>query len=76
MIVVGTSAVVAPASGYIEKARRRGAVVVNVNPTADSPEELEKLGPGDFAFAEDAAVCLPKLLAPLIGELDKKDAAT
>lgn len=65
--MVGTSAVVHPAAGYIEKARRRGATIVHVNPTADQDQEVEKLKPGDFAFAEDAATCLPKLLAPIIG---------
>ena len=32
---------------------------------------MEKLRPGDFAFADDAATCLPKLLAPIIGDLSK-----
>jgi NAD-dependent deacetylase sirtuin 5 len=69
MIVVGTSAVVTPAANYIDKARRKGAVIVNVNPTAESDEELQKLTQRDFAFGEDAATCLPRLLAPVIGEL-------
>jgi NAD-dependent SIR2 family protein deacetylase len=70
MIVVGTSAVVTPAAGYIEKARRRGARIVNVNIDAETDAELSRLTPQDFAFGEDAATCLPKLLAPIIGELD------
>ncbi|KAK0385213.1 hypothetical protein NLU13_7690 [Sarocladium strictum] len=67
MIVVGTSAVVNPAALYIEKARRRGATIVNVNLDAETELELAKLTPQDFAFGEDAATCLPKLLAPIIG---------
>ena len=69
MLVVGTSALVSPASGYIDKARQRGAKIIHINPDAENPEELAKLHEGDFAFAQDAAECLPILLAPIIGEL-------
>lgn len=70
MMVIGTSAVVRPAANYIEKARRRGAVIVTVNPEAENDSELENISRGDFAFAEDASTCLPKLLEPIIGKLD------
>lgn len=66
-MVVGTSAKVFPAAGYIEKARDHGAVVAVINPEAEDPEELEKLEPRDFAFGQDAATCLPVLLEPIIG---------
>lgn len=69
MFVIGTSAVVSPASTFIQKARRRGAKIVNVNPEAENGAELQKLGEGDFAFAEDAATCLPRLLEPIIGKV-------
>lgn len=69
MLVVGTSAVVSPAAGYIDQARMRGAKIVHVNPDAESPEELAKLQEGDFAFAQDAAEYLPLLLEPVIGKL-------
>lgn len=70
MIVVGTSAVVTPAANYIDQARRRGATIVNVNIDAETDTELAKLTPQDFAFGQDAAKCLPELLAPIIGKLD------
>lgn len=68
IIVVGTSAQVYPAAGYIQKARKRGARVVTVNIEAEEEQELSKLVPGDFAFGQDAAIILPKLLEPLIGQ--------
>lgn len=67
MLVVGTSARVYPAAGYIDKARRRGARIVTIDPKAEEDSEITELTPGDFAFARDAAQALPELLAPLIG---------
>ena len=67
MIVVGTSATVWPAAGYISKAQLHGARVVTVNPEAEDEVQLDKLNPGDFAFGGDAAEVLPELLAPAIG---------
>lgn len=69
ILVVGTSAQVYPAASYIDKARRRGARVVIVDPRAEEEDELYKVKPGDFAFARDAAEALPVLLEPLIGKL-------
>lgn len=68
MLVIGTAAQVEPAAGYIRYARKRGASVVVVNPEAESEEELRKIGPKDFAFADDAAEYLPLLLEPVIGK--------
>lgn len=67
MLVVGTSAVVYPAASYVERAARAGAKVCTVNIEAENPEYLQKLNPGDFAFAGDAAELLPRLLQPVIG---------
>ncbi|ATY66847.1 SIR2 family histone deacetylase, putative [Cordyceps militaris CM01] len=67
MLVIGTSAQVFPAAGYIEDARDCGAVVAVINPEAENEEELAKLDPQDFAFGQDAATCLPVLLEPIIG---------
>jgi NAD-dependent SIR2 family protein deacetylase len=69
MLVVGTSAQVYPAAGYIESARRCGAKIAVINPEAETEEELQKLVAGDFAFGQDAAVCLPTLLEPAIGKM-------
>lgn len=68
MLVIGTSAQVYPAANYIEDARHCGAVIAVVNPEAENEEELQKLKPRDFAFGQDAATCLPVLLAPIIGK--------
>jgi len=70
MLVIGTSAQVTPAASYIHEARSAGAVVAVVNIEAETPDELAKLEPGDFAFGGDAAVTLPLLLAPLVGTLE------
>lgn len=66
MIVVGTSAKVYPAAGYIPTAIKQGARIVVVDPNA---ADVHSASPGDFVFAEDAATALPVLLEPLIGKL-------
>ncbi|KAI9151878.1 NAD-dependent protein deacylase [Paramyrothecium foliicola] len=68
MFVIGTSANVYPAAGYIPLAKSRGARIVVVNPEAEDESELHKIKPGDFAFGQDAAEYLPILLKPIIGE--------
>lgn len=70
MLVIGTSAEVYPAAGYIEEARDAGAVVATINLDAESPEGLAALDPGDFAFGGSAADILPVLLEPVIGKLE------
>ena len=69
VLVVGTSAVVQPAASYAYRTRGPRTSVVTVNLDAELPEELEELGPRDFAFAGDAAVLLPRLLEPVIGKM-------
>ncbi|SPO02677.1 related to NAD-dependent histone deacetylase [Cephalotrichum gorgonifer] len=66
VLSIGTSEAVSTAEGFLRAARRAGAVYVNVNLDARSPEGLSKLGKGDFAFEGDAAEILPKLFAPLL----------
>ncbi|KAK2613063.1 hypothetical protein QQS21_000993 [Conoideocrella luteorostrata] len=73
MLVVGTSAQVYPAAGYISRAKLHGARIVTVNPEAEDEDELYKIQPGDFAFAGDAAEYLPKLLEPVIGKLQDSE---
>ena len=75
MLVIGTSAKVWPAAGYISKAKARGAVVATINPEAEDEAEMYKVKPGDFAFGKDAAEYLPLLFEPVIGKL-KKDGTT
>jgi len=70
MLVIGTSAKVYPAAGYILEARRAGARVCIINPEAEvKGQRRPKLKPGDFAFARDAAKVLPLLLEPVIGKM-------
>lgn len=71
MLVVGTTAEVFPAAGYIEEARAKGARVAVVNMDAS------RLGAGgnldaemDWLFEGDAGEIVPKLLEPVIGKLD------
>ncbi|KAK1244675.1 hypothetical protein MKX07_003474 [Trichoderma sp. CBMAI-0711] len=68
MFVIGTSAGVYPAAGYIDKARKLGARIVIINLEAEDEAEMFKVKPGDFAFGKDAAEILPLLLEPIIGK--------
>lgn len=63
MLVVGTAAVVYPAAGYTQKAKRKGAVVAVVNPDKGA---CAGLGSKDFFFQGDAAEILPKLFAKVV----------
>ncbi|CAI6020724.1 unnamed protein product [Clonostachys chloroleuca] len=69
MLVIGTSAQVWPAAGYIEMARARGARVVVVDPSAQDEAESSGGELRDFAFAGDAAELLPDMLQPVVGRL-------
>ncbi|KAJ7199165.1 putative SIR2 family histone deacetylase [Mycena pura] len=73
MIVVGTSALVYPAAGYIHAARARGArvAVFNVEEPGTGEEEgaTAQLKEGDWFFGGDAAVVLPELLKDVIGDI-------
>ncbi|TDZ30339.1 NAD-dependent protein deacylase [Colletotrichum spinosum] len=69
MLVIGTSAQVYPAAGYISTAHEAGARICTVNPEAENEDQMAKLNPGDFAFGRDAAEVLPLLLEPVIGKL-------
>ncbi|KAG8423554.1 hypothetical protein J3458_000441 [Metarhizium acridum] len=71
MLVIGTSAQVYPAAGYISEAQLQGARICTINIDAEEESELYKIQPGDFAFGQDAAEALPRLLEPLIGTLQE-----
>lgn len=68
MLVIGTSATVHPAAGYINRAKMHGATIVTINPEAEHTAEMYKVAQGDFAFGQDAASYLPMLLEPVIGK--------
>ena len=68
IMVIGTSAKVTPAASYIDEARFKGARVCVVNmDTNDAPRS--GWAKGDWLFQGDAAVIVPELLRPVIGEL-------
>ncbi|KAK2064846.1 Sir2 family protein [Colletotrichum caudatum] len=70
MLVIGTSAKVYPAAGYIYEARKAGARVCIINPEGEGEDQGKpKMKRGDFAFARDAAEVLPLLLEPIIGKI-------
>ena len=68
ILVIGTSARVYPAAGYVERAREKGAKVAVINmDRADVPRY--GLNKGDWFFEGDASVILPELLRSEIGEI-------
>ena len=70
IMVIGTSAQVYPAAGYVDIARQKGARVAVVNlDRSDIPGEDGQLRDGDFFFEGDAGVIVPEILKPVIGEV-------
>lgn len=69
IMVIGTTAKVYPAAGYVSKARDRGAKVALINTEADDLGAIGYLGKDDFLFQGDSAKILPEILRPVIGEL-------
>lgn len=69
ILVIGTSAQVYPAAGYVDMARMKGArvAVVNTDPN-DCPGE-GGLKDGDWFFEGDASVIVPEILKGVVGEL-------
>jgi NAD-dependent SIR2 family protein deacetylase len=69
ILVIGTTATVYPAAGYIEVARERGARVAVVNMEGMEGElgAASNLTKDDFLFQGDAGVILPEILKPIIG---------
>lgn len=66
-LVIGTSARIWPAAGYVHEARSQGArvAVCNMDPN-DTPGELHY---GDWFFQGDAGVIVPEILKSVIGEI-------
>lgn len=75
IMVIGTSAKVYPAAGYVDIARSKGArvAVINMDPN-DTP--ASGMYSKDWLFQGDAAKILPEILKEEIGELgEMKDTA-
>lgn len=68
-MVIGTSARVYPAAGYVDHARMKGArvAIINMDPN-DVP--AGGLQDGDWFFQGDAAQIVPDLLRIMIGDID------
>ncbi|ORY03843.1 DHS-like NAD/FAD-binding domain-containing protein [Clohesyomyces aquaticus] len=75
IMVIGTSARVYPAAGYVDSARAKGARVAVVNMDRnDAP--ARGLYNGDWFFEGDAAKIVPEILKSVIGEItEMPDAA-
>jgi len=69
ILVIGTSAKVYPAAGYVEEAREKGARVAVIN-MDQNDVPAGGWEDGDWFFVGDAAKIVPKLLRPVIGELE------
>ena len=69
MLVIGTSANVHPAAGYVELARAKGArvAVINIDPE-DSNAGLDGLRKNDWFFCGDASEVVPRLFEGVIGK--------
>lgn len=68
ILVIGTSARVYPAAGYVDRARAKGAKVAVINmDQGDAP--ASGLMRGDWFFHGDAAEIIPEILKSVIGEI-------
>ena len=72
ILVIGTSAKVYPAAGYIDKARAKGArvAVINMDKADTGSGGLER---GDWFFEGDASVLIPELLKSEIGDISNTE---
>ncbi|KAF2024818.1 DHS-like NAD/FAD-binding domain-containing protein [Setomelanomma holmii] len=68
IMVIGTSAKVYPAAGYVDLARAKGARVAIINMDANDVP-AGGLYDGDWFFQGDAAQIMPEILSNVIGEV-------
>jgi NAD-dependent deacetylase sirtuin 5 len=68
ILVIGTTATVWPAAGYVEEARAKGARVAVINWDSEELGSASELGSEDFLFLGDAAEIVPELLKSVIGD--------
>ncbi|KAK2761638.1 hypothetical protein FQN54_001466 [Arachnomyces sp. PD_36] len=68
ILVIGTSAQVYPAAGYIDEAREKGAKVAVVNMDKDAPSGRSGKEP-EWFFQGDAGEIVPEILKSVIGEI-------
>ena len=72
IMVIGTTAAVYPAAGYVEEARERGARVAVVNIDGDDLGAAGGLMDGDFLFVGDAAKILPQMVKSVCGDVESE----
>ncbi|PTU24008.1 hypothetical protein P175DRAFT_0553297 [Aspergillus ochraceoroseus IBT 24754] len=68
ILVIGTSARVYPAAGYVDEARRRGARVAVINMDQNDVGK-GGLTSNDWFFQGDAGVVVPDILKAVVGEI-------
>ena len=74
ILVIGTSASVYPAAGYIDEARAKGARVAVINTDkADTPGGRNGLRDRDWFFQGDAGSVVPEILESVIGDMSYVD---
>jgi NAD+-dependent protein deacetylase sirtuin 5 len=73
MLVIGTTAEVYPAAGYIERARQKGARIAVVNMDSENLGATGSLRDGDWMFEGDAGMVVPEIFRSVIGELKLED---
>lgn len=69
IMVIGTSAKVYPAAGYVDLAREKGARVAIIN-MDENDVPAGGLYDGDWFFQGDAAQIVPEILKSVIGEVN------
>ena len=70
ILVIGTSAKVYPAAGYVDLARAKGARVAVVNmDRADAPGGRNSMTKDDWFFEGDAGVIVPEILKSVVGNM-------
>ena len=68
IMVIGTSAKVYPAAGYVDRARAKGARVAVIN-TDQKDRPAGGMMTGDWFFCGDAETVVPELLRPVVGDV-------
>lgn len=69
--MIGTTAQVHPAAGYVQVARNQGARVAVVNMDGKDLGSAGSLKKGYFWFQGDAAIILPDILKEIVGGLEE-----
>jgi len=72
IMVIGTSAKVYPAAGYVDRARAKGARVAVIN-TDQKDRPAGGMMTGDWFFCGDAAKVVPELLKPVVGDVQVQE---